>query len=63
MKRKSLFSTGVGVTSPLAKLEPKLVMFIKLSLQCNQEMQKGEILDFVNAYIHGLELERERESA
>ena len=61
MKRKSLFSTGVGVTSPFAKLEPRLVMFIKLSSQCNQEMKKEEILDFVNAYIRGSELERERE--
>ena len=34
-------------------------MFIKLSSNCNQTMTKKKIIDFVNTYIEGSELEKD----
>ena len=43
----------------LAKIEPRIVMLIKMSSKCNQELTKAEVLEFVNGYIQGTRLEKE----
>ena len=59
MKRGKLKSKGTGRLAPLAAIEPRIVMFIKLSSKCNQEMTKDEIIEFVNSYIEGSDLEKD----
>jgi len=60
MKRNRIQIEGpTGQRSPLYSIEPRLVMFLKLASDCNQEMTEAEILDFVNTYISGSKLEQE----
>ena len=59
IQRKRLECGGTGQISPLAVIEPRIVMFIKFSSDCNQTMTKQEIVDSVNAYIEGSELEKD----
>jgi hypothetical protein len=40
------------------KIEPRLVMLIELSTQCNNEMTREEIIDFANSYIKDTEVEK-----
>ena len=56
--RKRLVSRGQGQPPMLASIEPRIVMFIKMSSKCNQEMIREEVLEFVNAYIKGSKLEQ-----
>ena len=59
MRRDRLLVTGTGQISPALPLEPRLVLLIKLSTDCNNEMTKEEILDFANSYLEGSELEKD----
>ena len=60
MSRGSFISKGkADQAPPLAKIEPRIVMFINLSTKCNQELTSEEIIAFVNSYIHGSKLEEE----
>jgi hypothetical protein len=47
-----------GQSTTLDSNEPRLVLFIKLSSNCNQEMTQEEILNVVNSYIEGSILEQ-----
>ena len=59
MKRNQVELDGqTGQRSPLYTIEPRLVMFLKLLSDCNQEMSEEEILSFVNTYISGSALEQ-----
>ena len=51
MRRDRLLVTGTGQISPALPLEPRLVLLIKLSTDCNNEMTKEKILDFANSYL------------
>ena len=60
MRRDQIENEGRGgQRSPLFSIEPRLVMFLKLASDCNQEMTEQEILCFVNTYIEGSKLEQE----
>ena len=59
MKRNRLHVLQTGQVSPAWQVEPRIVMFIKLSTECNQEMTREEIISFANSYIKGSEVEQE----
>ena len=60
IKRGQLETNRIrGQRSFLEKIEPRLVSIVKLLSACNQELTEEEILQFVNSYIAGLEIEQE----
>jgi hypothetical protein len=59
MRRNRLNVQGVGQVSPMLAVEPRIVMFIKLSTNCNNTMNRKEIIRFANSYIKDTAIEQE----
>jgi len=57
--RGRLEVTQTGQVSPALQVEPRIVMFIKLLTECNNEMTRDEIISFANSYIEGSAVEQQ----
>jgi hypothetical protein len=59
MTRKWIEVHGTGQVFPMLAVEPRIVMFIKLSTNCNNTMNRKEIIRFANLYIEDTQIEKD----
>ncbi|OEU10317.1 hypothetical protein FRACYDRAFT_247281 [Fragilariopsis cylindrus CCMP1102] len=55
--RDRLEVKGTGMTSPMLDAEPLIVMYIKQSTDCNDTMNKRQIIDYANSNVSGTPVE------
>jgi hypothetical protein len=59
MTRDRIEVQGTGQVSLVLQVEPRIVMSIKLSTNCNNTMNKKEIIRFANSYIKDTQIEKD----
>ena len=57
ISRDQLEVKATGMKSPMLDAEPLLVMLINLSTDCNDTMNKRQIIDYANSYVSGTPVE------